>query len=401
MLAMNLLKPFPRQLMVSYLLAFTLVNALAVTAIKPERDEQVIETLPAARPFNRSAAARPAASGPTASVPVTVSAAEALSQAQAWVGEARQSGDTRFWGRAQAILSPWWDKPDAPPALMVMQATVQQGRHEFAAAHATLKAALKRDRGNAQAWLTLASLERLSGRYKESLLACEAVALARQLWYAKVCSLETESLQGQTAQTPRDFQTLLSAAQTPSQIAWISSLLAESEERAGNDVAAVKAYQRSLKAEPDLYTALAYSDMLLRTRQPQTALKALAALPETDAVLIRRARALRLSGQSGWQAITTELYERDAALRRRGDDVSLHAREAGLIALWLDDQPSAALALARQNLKLQREPIDWWLALQSAQAVKDDKAVAEFQAGIAAIGLKDQRLQALPLRGKP
>ena len=188
MLAMTLCKPFHRQLVVLSLLLFTLVGAKAVTDIKPERDEQVIETLPAARLFNRSAAVRPSGTRPTASAPVSasllapLSAADALAQAQAWVGEARQSGETRFWGRAQAVLSPWWDKPDAPPALMVMQATVQQGRHEFAAAHATLQAALKRDRGNAQAWLTLASLERLSGRYQESLFACEAVAQARQLW---------------------------------------------------------------------------------------------------------------------------------------------------------------------------------------------------------------------------
>ncbi len=404
MLAMILCKPLHRQLVVLSLLAFTWVGAKAVTEIKPERDEQVIETLPTARLFNRSAAVRPAVISPAASAPVSApspAAAEALAQAQAWVGEARQSGDTRFWGRAQAVLSPWWDKPDAPPALMVMQATVQQGRHEFTAAYTTLKAALKRDRGNAQAWLTLASLERLSGRYKESLLACEAVALARQLWYAKVCSLETESLQGQTAQTPRDFQTLLNAASAPAQVAWVASLLAESEERAGRDASAAKAYQRSLKADADLYTALAYSDLLLRTRQPQAALKALADLPETDAVLIRRAHALRLSGQASWKAIVTELHERDAALRRRGDDVSLHSREAGLIALWLDDLPRAALALAQQNLKLQKEPIDWWLALQSAHAARDDKAIAELQAGIAAIGLNDQRLQALPLRGKP
>jgi len=415
---MTLCKSLHRQILVFSIFAFTLVSAGAVTEIKPERDDQVIETLPAARAFYRSGVPRSAISVPAAgtakdslspSLPSQRSAAltaeEALSQAQAWVGEARQSGDTRFWGRAQAVLSPWWDKSDAPVAIAVMQATVQQGRHEFVASHATLKAALKRDPGNAQAWLTLASLERLSGRYTDSLLACNAVAQARQLWYAKACSLETESLQGQTAQTPRDFQTLISAAQAPAQVAWVASLLAESEERAGHDVAAAKAYQQSLKADPDLYTALAYSDLLLRhspskAAQPKVALKVLADLPETDAVLIRRAHALRLDGQRGWQALTTELHERDAALRRRGDDVSLHSREAGLIALWLDDKPSAALALAQQNLTLQKEPIDWWLAAQSARAARDEKALAEVQAGIAALGLHDRRLQTLPVQGK-
>lgn len=399
---MTATKTLHRQLLVGSLLAFCLANAQAVTEIHAERDNQVIERLPAARVFKRTVAPQTAASSATAtSSAPSPNAADALAQAQAWVAEARQSGDTRFWGRAQAALSPWWDQPDAAPAIMVMQATVQQGRHAFAAAHATLSAALKRERGNAQAWLTLASLERLSGRYAASQLACEAVAQARQLWYAKVCSLETESLQGQTPQTPRDFETLISAAQTPAQSAWVASLLAESEERAGHDAAAARAYQHSLKAEPDLYTAIAYSDLLLRTGQVASALKTLAPLPETDAVLIRRAHALRLSGNSGWQALTTELHARDAALRRRGDDVSLHAREAGLIALWLDDQPASALALAQQNLKLQKEPIDWWLALHSAQAAGENLALAGVRSAIAAIGLKDQRLQALALKGKP
>jgi tetratricopeptide (TPR) repeat protein len=325
---------------------------------------------------------------------------QALAQAKAWVDEARQSGDTRYWGRAQSALSPWWDKPDAPPALIVMQATVQQGRHAFAAAHTTLSTALKRDRGNAQAWLTLASLERLAGRYPQSLQACDEIARTRQIWYAKVCRLETESLQGQTEQTPRDFQNLLNASQSAAQGAWVNSLLAESEERAGNDVSAALAYQNSLQVDPDLYTSLAYSDLLLRTGRPQSALKVLARLPETDAVLIRRAHALRMNGDVRWKSVTVELHERDAALRRRGDDTSLHAREAGLIALWLDDNPSAALQLAKLNIQLQKEPIDWWLALQSAHAAHDKKSILAFQSSIAAIGLKDHRLESFPIEGK-
>jgi hypothetical protein len=178
-------------------------------------------------------------------------------------------------------------------------------------------------------------------------------------------------------------------------------LLAESEERAGNDAAASLAYQKSLKEDPNLYTALAYSDLLLRTGRPQVAGKVLAGLPETDAVLIRRAHAMRLRGDRGWKVITAALHERDAALRRRGDDVSLHAREAGLVALWLDDQPGNALMLAQQNLQLQKEPIDWWLALQSARAARDDTALAAVQSALAATGLKDSRLESLVVKGNP
>jgi tetratricopeptide (TPR) repeat protein len=400
---MALRNSFCRQLLVHSILGFATLQAWAVTEIKPDHDGQVIETLPAARSVKRTAAAGPSANltAPT-QVPASLpSASQALSQAKDWVNEARQSGDTRYWGRAQTVLAPWWDNPNAPAAVIVMQATVQQGRHAFDAAHTTLTSALKRDPDNAQAWLTLASLERLAGRYPRSLHACDAVARARQLWYAKVCQLETESMQGRAVSAPRDFQVLLNQSQSAAQEAWVNSLLAESEERAGHDAAASLAYQKSLQEDPDLYTSLAYSDLLLRIGKPRVAVKVLANMPETDAVLIRRAYAMRLVGDPGWKTVTVELHERDAALRRRGDDVSLHAREAGLVALWLDDKPDVALRLAQQNMQLQKEPIDWWLALQSARAARDDKALAAFQSALAATGLKDHRLQTLAVKGKP
>ena len=91
MLAMILCKPLHRQLVVLSLLAFTWVGAKAVTEIKPERDEQVIETLPTARLFNRSAAVRPAVISPAASAPVSApspAAAEALAHSSLYRGSA-------------------------------------------------------------------------------------------------------------------------------------------------------------------------------------------------------------------------------------------------------------------------------------------------------------------------
>ena len=53
----------------------------------------------------------------------------------------------------------------APPAVLVMRATVAQFLHDFDAAEATLKSALALQPGNAQGWLTLATLLRVRGRY--------------------------------------------------------------------------------------------------------------------------------------------------------------------------------------------------------------------------------------------
>lgn len=378
-------------------------NVLAVTPLQPTRDDEVLEVLPAitrTRPVRSGPAS--AGSAVTASAPNAANPAAAAAQARQDISVARQTGDTRYWGRAQAALLPWWDRADAPVDIAVLQATVQQGRHEFEASRKILTAALARAPMHAQGWLNLAALERLSARYADTLKACDAVARAGQALYAQACRLETLSLQGQHLPAARGLQALIAQTADAGQQSWLYSLLAEGEERAGKHNAAADAYQRSLKLEPDLYTAIAYSDLLRRTGKTSQALAALAALPETDAVVLRRAAAWKRLGDARWIGARAQLKEYSAELVRRGDDPALHGRELALAALWLDDDAPAALALARRNLLLQREPVDWWVALQSAQLAKDAGAIAEIRAALAAAGLQDTRLaQSRPARKEP
>ena len=369
------------------LLATVQLSCLAASALQPLRDEEVLEVLPAvtrSRPPQQAAALAPA--------PVAPNPAAALKQAREDISVARQTGDTRYWGRAQAALAPWWDRPDAPADLAVLQATVQQGRHEFAASRGVLASTLARAPGHAQGWLNLASLERLSARYSEAMAACDAVARANETLYAQACRLETGSLQGEHQKAAQGFEVLLRQTQDPGQRSWLLSLLAESLERAGRDAPAADAYMRSLAAQPDLYTAIAYSDLLLRTGKNSQALQVLAPLPETDAVVLRRAAAWKRLGNLRWKNEHKMLQERIEELRRRGDDPALHGRELALAALWLDEDAARALQAAKSNLLLQREPIDWWVAVQSAKMAGDGAALAEIGQSIAAAGLRDARL---------
>lgn len=384
---------FFRWIALGLALASAPLSALAVTALQPSRDDEVIEVLPT---ITRSRPAR------VASASGLIDPAAAAVQARQAIAVARQTGDTRYWGRAQAVLAPWWDKPDAPAELAILQATVQQGRHEFDASLKVLTAALARAPGNAQGWLNLAALERLSARYAEALLACDAVARAGQALYAAACRLETQSLQGQYESAAQGLQALIDRSPDRGQRSWLLSLLAESLERRGRDSAAAQAYASSLALDPDLYTTIAYSDLLLRSGKSSQALQALAVLPETDAVLLRRAAAWRRLGDARWIGAREQLREREAELQRRGDDPALHGRELALTALWLDDNAPRALELARRNLLLQREPLDWWVAVQSAQQAKNAKAQAEIAHALRAAGLHDSRLAAaLPNPSSP
>jgi tetratricopeptide (TPR) repeat protein len=361
------------------------LGALAATPVQPQRDDEVIEVLPL---ITRT---RPALSA--TAKPGRPDALAAALTARKDIAQARQTGDTRYWGRAQSTLSAWWDLPDAPVDIAVLQATVQQGRHEFAASRQVLAQALARAPSHAQGWLNLAALERLSGHYAQALQACAKVG---QTLYAQACKLETESLQGEHAAATNGLQKLMAQAGDDAQRAWLSSLLAEAYERWGRDALAAKAYQLSLGLEADLYTALAFSDLALRTGRPKNALTIMSTLPETDAVLLRRAAAWKRLDDARWRSLLATLNGRTAELKRRGDDPSLHGRELALTALWLEDNPTAALAAARQNLTLQREPIDWWVALQSAKLAKDDVAMQALKAALRQTGLQDARLAATP-----
>lgn len=380
---MRLLSIFKFSGLITLFLLAAPFAALAATTVQPVRDDEVIEVLPV---ITRN---RPNALVSDRKAPDATSAAIAVRQD---ISQARQTGDTRYWGRAQSALGPWWDRADAPVDMAILQATVQQGRHEFEASRKVLVAALTRAPNHAQGWLNLAALERLSANYAQALAACARVASAGQALYAQACALETQSLQGQHQAATQGLQALANQASDNGQRSWLWSLLAESQERWGRDAAAAEAFQRSLAFDADLYTAIAYSDLLLRTGKLAEALTVLSPLPETDAVLLRRATAWRRLGDARWSNALATLKERTAELKRRGDDPTLHGRELALIALWLEDDPARALVLARSNLTLQREPVDWWVALQSAQQARDAAAMAELTTLLRQTGLQDTRL---------
>jgi predicted Zn-dependent protease len=342
----------------------------------PDSDNQVLETLP---PRVRA----------STSTSTPESAAIAARRA---IELARETADPRYLGRAQAALGRWWDSADAPAPLAILQATVQQSRHEFGAARATLQRALARDAAQPQGWLTLATLERLAGRYPAALAACAQVARGGAALHAAACEYETRSLQGHYEEARRGLLALRRQAPDAATQAWLLSLLAESEERAGLPVQARRSYQDSLALSADGYTSLAYADLLLRSNEADAALKVLADQPASDAVLLRQARAMRQRADPRWQPMAADVAQRLAALNARGDDPAWHAREQAMAALWLQDDAPLAWQAAQLDLQHQKEPVDWLLAFEAAERARDRTGLARLREELAATGLRDERL---------
>jgi len=363
------------------------VNAAPIT---PTLDDEVIEVLPASaanredRQLRKRLAARPD----------DVRLATAV--ARRYLEQARESGDPRFAGLALAALRAWPDASAAPDEVLFLRATLEQYLHEFDAAVAHLRLLLARpgSERQAQAWLTLATVLRVQGRYAESDGACRAIVGADV--YQTACLAENAALRGETAAARRSFETMLAARTLPASTrGWLTTSLAELEERDARAGAADAAYRNVLRLGPDTYAAIAYADFLIAQRRPAEALTVLKDEARTDTVLLRLAIAGTLARSASATRDVAEMRERIALANERPEASIFHGREQAMFALVVERDPERALALARGDVARQREPLDLLVLAQAARASGRREAIDEARRLKSSIGLHDRRIDAL------
>ena len=376
-------------LVLALLLAAFALSARAVP-ITPSDDAQVIEVLGGgaaraeARRLKRDLVQQPQ------------NHALAARLARRYIDEARAEGDPRLAGQALAVLRPWPDAATAPVDVLLMQATVEQYLHEFDSAAAKLERLLTRDARQPQAWLTLATIRRVQGRYAESDRACEQLGVLRVALHAAACRAENDALRGDFAKARASLQRLLAAAGLDGTTRnWLLTTLAELEERALQPAAADAAYRSALAADADAYTLTAYADYLLAQDRPDEALRLLQGQPRSDAVLLRLALAGVAAHAPQGARDADEMRARIAQANLRPDAQNVHAREQSMFALRIDLDAARALALARENVRQQREPIDLIVLAQAARAAGQANAAQEVERLRRQTGLHDRRLDAL------
>jgi hypothetical protein len=384
----------PHAVRLLVLLALALVRGPVHAApIVPTRDDEVIEVLPASageraeeRRARQALAAHPQ------------DAALAASVARRELDRARARGDPRDAGRALAALAHWTDPATMPAEVLLLRATVLQYLHDFDGAASSLEALVARPAAGPQpqAWLTLATVRRVQGRYAESDAACREVARAGAQLHGRACAAENDALRGDAVGARRTFAALLSQPGLPlSTLTWLVTSLAELEERDGRASAAEAAYRAALQVERDPYATLAYADFLIAHRRPGDALRLLVDEPRTDAVLLRLAIAGGQAGSADAARDAAEMRERIALANERPEARVLHGREQALFALEVEHDAPRALALARGNVARQREPIDLLVYAQAARASGDADARRDVRRLCDALGLHDRRVEGL------
>jgi Tfp pilus assembly protein PilF len=359
-------------------------------AIHPQTDDEIIEVLPA---VSGDRAELRALRATLAGNPTDVESALRLSSA--YMEQARRDGDARLAGRALAVLKPWPDARRAPDAILLKLAGVQQYLHDFDAALNSLRILVTRVPDNAQAWLTIATILRVQGKYIASDEACESLAGAGVRLYHEACVAENASLRGEFRQARASLSALLNAPLPPETRNWLLTTLAENEVRAGQAASAERAYRAALDQQRDSYTIMSFSDFLLDQHRPAEALKLLEPEPRSDAVLLRIAMAGKQLHSSSADADIRELHDRMELAALRPEARVAHAREEAMFVQSLGEGACAALDLARVNVGHQREPLDLLLFARVAKSCGDEAAERQAAAVVAEVGLRDARIDAL------
>jgi Tfp pilus assembly protein PilF len=307
--------------------------------------------------------------------PKDLGAAERL--ANSYIDYSRQVGDAHYAGYAEAVIAPWV-KQQAPPAdALVTQAIILQYRHQFAEARGFLQRALKIDGRNAQAWLTLATLDMVQGDYDAAAKDCAQVANDAAVDTGLGCFGSLRSYTGQARQSLALLHQLkISAAHAPPAYkAWVEGMLAESAERLGDWPRAEGYYRSALQLQPeDNFLLVAYADFLLDRSRPQEVLGLLAEHVQSDTAFLRLALAEAAMHSAETQRYTWIMSARFEALRLRGSEY--FGREESRFALQLQHDPQTALDMALLNWKVQRAPWDARVVLEAALAAKKPQAAA-------------------------
>jgi predicted Zn-dependent protease len=286
---------------------------------------------------------------------------------------ARASGDPRFLGQAQAALTPWWTTADPPSVALLLRATLKQSQHDFDGAIKDIDRLLTREPANGQALLTRATVLTVRGNYADAQRDCrQLVRLTTGLVVAS-CIAGPASLSGDADNAYRVLaQSLADCGDPPGIRAWALTLAAEIAARRGDVDAADMHFRAAFALDPrDAYLRAAYTDFLLDNGRYREVLPLLRDDTRNDSLLLRLALAeQRLRDASAsFDVHRADLAARFDAARARGD--TLHQREEARFRLAIEGNVRAALALARDNWNVQREPADLRILAEAARAAND------------------------------
>jgi tetratricopeptide (TPR) repeat protein len=318
----------------------------------------------------------------------------AIPLAQFYIQQARLSGDLRYLGYAEAVLASWVKETPPKADVLVLQATLQQSRHEFSASLVTLDHALALGPKDAQALLIRATVLRVLGRYLEANVACEQFSRLVEPRLATLCIQSLRGLSGHLESAYASLTQVSTQGWLNSERSWLYSELGEMAVRLGRDEEATRWFQQDLRLSPtDFYVRAAYADLLLQQGRFGETLALLAGQESLEPLLLRIAIAQKQLRDPALGQSSARLQAAFAAELQRGETV--HRREQARFLLEVLNQPQQGLAAALENWNVQHEPDDVLVLVRAANAAGNPRAAAPAIDFARSHGQSDVRIDAM------
>lgn len=316
--------------------------------------------------------------------------ASAVQLAKLELGRYRRFADPRYLGRAEALLSRWWNEPTPPADVLLLRATIRQALHELPAARRDLDALVAVQPENVDAQLTRAVVATITADYAAARASCAALS-ARPLIEA-ACLAPVEGISGRAEAAYAKLASLLPGRVEPATRAWVLTALAALAIMRG-DAAAEQHLREALEIDPDdAYARGLLFDVLLETGRTAEGSKLLEHREDVDALLVRLAISEHLLHSTDAARLAGLMRDKIAAAAQRGDRI--HLREQARFALLVDGDATHAIRLARANWEVHKELADARLLVEAAVAGRDRQAAAPVLAWRTSTGVRDAWLAA-------
>ena len=319
----------------------------------------------------------------------------ALSLARDYIALGRTNSDPRYYGYAEALLTPWLSAQNQQPEALVLRATILQNRHDFQAALTDLKTALQLNPRIPEAWLTLAAVYEVQGDYPSALRSCLALARFSAALTTTTCINSALGLSGQAQSAYGQLVAAISNTQGDlEEMTWTYNLLAELAERLNRVQEADNWYEKAINQNyRSVYLLASYADFLLDHKRADEVIELLRGETRADTLLLRLTLAEQQLQHKDFNQHAELIKDRIAAAKTRGDTV--HQGDEARFSLHVLEDAEMALKLATSNWAVQKEPRDARILLEAAIAAKKPDAALPVLKFMEQTHLEDARLTPL------
>lgn len=382
------LKKFAHRLSAVFL-ALAATSSVHSAPRTPTDPAEVLEKLPIQA---RDATARELIGLRAALAKTPTDAVAATRLAETYFDLALARGDPRYVGYAEAVVNRF--PQPLPLDLLSLRAVLRQYRHDFAGALGDLADVLKRDPTYAMAHAWRGAIFLVQADYAAAQKECAALYTLGRNNLGAACQGLAQAYGGQLEAGYRTLQTALDRLTDADNRLWMLTRMGEVAAWRGQAAQAQAHYTAALAlGRDDVYLLAAWSDFLLDARRYPEVVQMLTTWESSDSLLLRLAEAeaaLQLPAAAKHKQMLADRY---AAARARGD--TTHRAEEARFELTLRNDPATAVALARANYAVQREPRDARVLLEAAIAAKDEEGLRTVRDWLRSSGFEDARMRRL------